>query len=62
MEKIPATEAGAMTRDRLLVYLIYTYKIRSEGHNDPLILKFLTLINPVTINGNYQVITVISPG
>ena len=39
---------GAIPWDRLLVYLIGPYKIRKDGHDDPLILKALTMIDPTT--------------
>ena len=41
-------EAHATSQDRLLVYCKGPYKIRREGQDDPLILKYLTMIDPVT--------------
>ena len=41
--KLPAKEAEAIQWDRLLVYLIGLYKIRRDGCDNPLILKYLTI-------------------
>ena len=46
--KLPTKEAEAIPRDRLLVGLIGTYIIIREVHDDPLILKALTMIDPAT--------------
>ena len=45
---MPSKEAEAISWDILLVYLIGSYKIRREAHDDPLILKVLTMIDPET--------------
>ena len=42
--KLPAKEAEAIPWDIILVYIICQYKIRSEVHDDPLILNTLTMI------------------
>ena len=42
--KLTAKEAGAIPWDILLVDIIGPYKIRREGHEEPLILKYLTII------------------
>ena len=44
-----AKEAMAILWDILLVDLIRSYKIRREGHDEPLILKYLTMIYPKTM-------------
>ena len=46
--KLPAKEAEAIPWDRLSVDLIGQYKMRIKGHDDPLILKALTMIDPST--------------
>ena len=46
--ELPAKEAEAIPWDILSVDLIGPYKIRREGHDDPLILKALTMIDPAT--------------
>ena len=38
----------AVPWDRLLVYLIGSYNTRREVHDDPLMLKALTMIDPAT--------------
>ena len=47
-------KAKAIQRDRLLVVLIGPYKIIGEGHDDTLIIKSLTMIEPVT--GRFEII------
>ena len=42
---LSAKEAEAIPRDRLLVYFIGRYKTRREYNDDPLILKYLTMID-----------------
>ena len=42
--KLPAKEAEAIPWDILLVDIIGPYKIRIEGHDDPLIQKDLNMI------------------
>ena len=44
--KLPTKEAEAIPWDRLSIDLIGQYKIRREGHDEPLILKALTIIEP----------------
>ena len=46
MKKIPAKEAEAIPWDRLSVDIIGPYKIRRERHDDPLVIKELTVIEP----------------
>ena len=46
--KLPPKEVEAIPWYRLLVDLIGSYKIRRECHDDPLILKALTIIDPAT--------------
>ena len=46
--KLPAKESDAIPWDRLLVYLIDLYKIKREGHDEPIILKSLTMIDSET--------------
>ena len=46
--KLPANEAEYIPWDRLSVDLIGSYKIRREGHYEPLVLKALTMIDPET--------------
>ena len=46
--KLPAKEAEAIPWERLLVDLIIPYKIRIGGHDNLLILKALTMIDPTT--------------
>ena len=45
---LPAKEAEAIPWDRLSVDLIGPYKIKREGHDEPLVLKALTMIDPAT--------------
>ena len=45
---LPTKEAEATPQDILSVDIIGAYKIRKEGHDDPLILKALTMIDPTT--------------
>ena len=49
MEKLPTKEVEALPWDILLVDIIVPYKIRIEFHDDPLILKSLTIIYPATL-------------
>ena len=46
--KLPAKEADAISWNRSSVYIIGPCKIRIEGHDDPVILKNLTIIYPET--------------
>ena len=45
---LPTNEAEDIPWYRLSVDLVDPYKIRIEGHDDPLILKDLTMIDPET--------------
>ena len=45
---LSSKEVEAIPCDRLLVDIIRPYKISIEGHDDPLILKALTIIDPPT--------------
>ena len=47
-DKWTAKEAESITYDILLVYLIGPYKIWREDNDEPLVLKFLTMVEPVT--------------
>ena len=47
-EEIPTKYLEAIPWDRLLVDLIGPYIVRREGHEDPIILKSLTMIDPAT--------------
>ena len=46
---LPAKVVEATPWDILLVYIIGPYKIRREGHEDPLILKSLTRVYPENV-------------
>ena len=46
--KLSAKEAEAIPKDRLLVYFIGPYIMRREYHDNPLVLKHLTMIDPAT--------------
>ena len=46
--KLTAKEAEVIIWDIILVDIIDPYNIRREGHDDPLILKSLTVIDPAT--------------
>ena len=52
--KLPANEARSIPKERLLVDLILPYKILREGHDETLILKDLTMIDPET--GCFEII------
>ena len=45
---LPLTEAGSIPWDMLLLYLKDPYKIRIGGHDNPLTIKSLTMINSAT--------------
>ena len=45
---LTAKEAEAIPWDRLSVDIIGPYKVRREGHEEPLILRSLTMIYPIT--------------
>ena len=45
---LPAKEVEAIPRDTFFVDIISPYKIRREGHEIPLIIKALTIIDPAT--------------
>ena len=47
-DKLSSKKEEAIPRDRFPVDLIGSYKIRREGHDNPLILKALTIIDPET--------------
>ena len=46
---LPAKKLESVPQDGLLVYIIGPYKIRREGHEDPLILKSLTRVYPENV-------------
>ena len=43
---MPTKEAEAVSWDIVLVDIIVPYKFRREGHDDPLIIKYITIIDP----------------
>ena len=47
-EKLTAKEAEAIPWDTLLVYLIGPYKIIAQGHDKPIILESLIMVDPET--------------
>ena len=50
----PAKEAESISWDLLLLDLIEPYRIIREGHDDPLILKSITMVDPMT--GWYEIV------
>ena len=51
---LPAKETETDPWNILLVYLIYQYRIRREGHDETLILKDMNIINPT--NGWFEIV------
>ena len=46
--KLPAKESEEIPREKICVYIIYPYVIRRKGQKENLILKDVTMLDPVT--------------